>query len=289
MAASSALPEWSRPSAEECTRGLDEEARGWVNPDAVERLRAAVLAESSKWEAGRELLDSVAFLRRWIVARKGDVEAASRLLLRHIRWRQEECAEWFPGVPPSDDIVSGESWEGLEVRRGALQVEDLATGKVMIHGVDAEGSGIVFIFAGRHNMYETNAERTERLVVYTIERVLKGSRNGKAVVVFHFGDGFGWSAMDTTAAQYVVKILNANFPETVRTIYMVDTGFVFNTLWAVISPFLDIRTTRKIKFLGSDRGELRKNIPLDVLPLELGGEALVESDGAGGARSKASE
>ncbi len=109
MAASAAAADaWVTPTDEEAREGLDEQAAAWVTGAKVAAVRAAALKDSraKPGTAYADLLEKCLFVRRWLVAREGDVEEATKMLLRHLQWRQEECP-WFPELPPTDRIVSG--------------------------------------------------------------------------------------------------------------------------------------------------------------------------------------
>lgn len=108
MAASGTEAEtWATPTDEEAREGLDEQAAAWVTGANVAAVRNAALKDAlaKPGPAGTDMLDKCLFVRRWLVAREGDVEEATKMLLRHMQWRQEECP-WYPELPPTDRIVS---------------------------------------------------------------------------------------------------------------------------------------------------------------------------------------
>lgn len=153
------------------------------------------------------------------------------------------------------------------------QEEDLAAGKFMVHGHDIAGHPCLYVMAGNHNSYETTPARTQLAVLFGIEQLSRTLGDAQlGTVVFDFEDA-GWASMDTEAAKFVVKMLSLNYPEAISKIYIVNHGIAFSALWAVIYPFLSVRTTDKIKFLGA--GEIQAKIAVDQLPARYGGEALV--------------
>ena len=164
----------------------------------------------------------------------------------------------------------------------ASQVDDLSRGKVMRHGTSITGKPCLYVFADKHSVHDTTQERTQELVIYSIEQTVRTlGRTGGAVVIFDFKDA-PWSAMDTDAAKYVVRMLSLNYPESLDRILIVNYGMLFSALWTVISPFLSARTTAKVKFV--TEAQLTELIAPEQLPVRLGGTADVEPDEIGDSR-----
>lgn len=152
----------------------------------------------------------------------------------------------------------------------------------MRHGTTIAGKPCLYVFADKHSVYDTTQERTQELVIYSIEQTMRTlGRTGGAVVIFDFKNA-PWSAMDTDAAKYVVRMLSLNYPESLDRILIVNYGMLFSALWTVISPFLSARTTAKVKFV--TEAQLTELIAPDQLPLRLGGTADVEPDEIGDSR-----
>ncbi|KAF9563378.1 hypothetical protein CPC08DRAFT_632804 [Agrocybe pediades] len=63
------------------------------------------------------------------------------------------------------------------------------------------------------------------------------------------------------------------YPETMGKFYIINAPWAFTAVWMVIKPWLDVVTVNKIKILGSGyKDELKKQIPLENLPKEFGGQ-----------------
>lgn len=64
------------------------------------------------------------------------------------------------------------------------------------------------------------------------------------------------------------------YPETMGKFYIINTGFVFSTIWSVIKGWLDPVTVEKIHVLksGTHPPELLKQIDANNLPVEFGGK-----------------
>lgn len=62
------------------------------------------------------------------------------------------------------------------------------------------------------------------------------------------------------------------YPETMGKFYIINAPWAFTTVWAVIKPWLDEVTVKKIEILGSGyKDTLLKQIPAQNLPKEFGG------------------
>lgn len=165
---------------------------------------------------------------------------------------------------------------------------DLATGKAFLFGKDLKGGPVVYVLArGTHSVYETTAERTERLIVFMVEKAVRvlyetGAWSGTAVVDV---SDLGYAGMDVAAARYLIKTLIVGAPAAISHFLIVgSTGLVFTSLWAVVSLMLNERARRKIKFLTKgDREAFGPFIAPDELLSEYGGKADVVLDMKGGA------
>ena len=62
--------------------------------------------------------------------------------------------------------------------------------------------------------------------------------------------------------------------------YLINTPWIFRSVWAVIKPWLGERTQSKITLLGADyKEELLKHIDADKLPAEYGGTCTCNATG----------
>ena len=68
------------------------------------------------------------------------------------------------------------------------------------------------------------------------------------------------------------NITQDNYPELMGQTFIINTGYFFSGIWAVIKGWLDPVTRQKIKIIsGSGKKELLEVIDADKLPVELGG------------------
>jgi hypothetical protein len=82
-------------------------------------------------------------------------------------------------------------------------------------------------------------------------------------------------AVDTMALSYVQRSLTIDqnyYPERLKHLILVNAPWFFSAIWALIWPFVDANTAKKIVILGSDfLPKLREYIDDSQIPAELGG------------------
>ncbi len=70
----------------------------------------------------------------------------------------------------------------------------------------------------------------------------------------------------------VVSLASDNYPETLRKSYMINTPWLFNTVWYFIKGFITVRTVNKVLILGSNYlSSIAEEVDLDMLPQMVGG------------------
>lgn len=76
----------------------------------------------------------------------------------------------------------------------------------------------------------------------------------------------------STYVQQASNIGQHYYPETMGKFYIINSPYIFTTVWSVIKGWLDPVTVEKIKILGHKyQDELLQQIPAENLPRSLGG------------------
>merc|ERR1719300_1639990 len=72
----------------------------------------------------------------------------------------------------------------------------------------------------------------------------------------------------------VIGTAQTVYPETAFKIFIVNTGWSFRMIWAIVGFFIDKQTHEKIKILGTDwiKTVTKSGISLDQIPREWGGK-----------------
>lgn len=168
-------------------------------------------------------------IRRFLRARKGDVESTKRGIERHCQWRIEEKVDEI-----KEYDVSGE----IEV------------GKIQVYGKDKANRPVVYIFAVRHNKDQRNLEEMKKFIIFTLEKALALTKpdEEKMDIVFDL-NGFNKKCMDYDVVKLLINILGFNYPETLQVAYVVNAPFIFWACWVIIKPWLDPITAAKVKIV----------------------------------------
>lgn len=101
-----------------------------------------------------------------------------------------------------------------------------------------------------------------KYVIYAMEsfRLLMQPPNDKVVLLFDL-TGFGLKNMDWNCILYIVKCLEAYYPESLGTLYIHNAPWIFSGIWKLLGPMLDPVVRSKVKFT-------KKPEDLDLVPKE---------------------
>ncbi|KAK9863607.1 hypothetical protein WJX84_001947 [Apatococcus fuscideae] len=197
-------------------------------------------------------------LTRWLVAEDWSATKAFQRLCSHAPWR----ASTFPqGRIQENDIQS-----------------ELQAKKAFLQGTDKQGRAVAIVKGSKHSKINRNLEECKRLICYCLDGAidrcdLSKNPTGKVVAIFDLR-GISNDAMDTSALHAVFDLMQNHYPERLGMLWMYEASFFFNSIWKVVSPFIDTATKAKIRFIGKEgQAELQSIIDASVLPKDLGGQA----------------
>jgi hypothetical protein len=235
--ASNVLSQHSLTTVEE--RLKIAELRQLVNDEKEELLSTDAL----------KMYCSDAQLARNLRARKWDVLKAFEMLKKTLLWRKE----YKPELIIFEDIE-----------------EELKTGKQYRSGRDRSGRRIIVMRPSRENTREHDGNI--RLLVYTFEnalwrtngeRIVRGSSNipvlaqEQICVLINFTK---WSlklSPPWRTSMETLHIMQEHYPERLGLAVCYDPPSVFSVFWKLISPFIDVKTKSKIRFV-QPRGDKQK-------------------------------
>ncbi|OQO01727.1 hypothetical protein B0A48_12764 [Cryoendolithus antarcticus] len=242
---------------------------------------AAAIASTSPEELHQAFWEFVkmdnpdALLLRFLRARKWDVHAAIVMMVSTGQWRTKE-------MHVDDDIMlRGEAWAVREAAQGKTAQEkkegedflaQLRMGKSFLHGIDKEGRPCCYVRCRLHRGGEQTEKSLERFTVYTIEtaRLLLRPPVDTATVVFDMTD-FSLANMDYTPVKFMIKCFEANYPESLGSVVVYKSPWVFHSIWKIIRGWLDPVVASKVHF-ASNLGELETWIPKSRILKECGGD-----------------
>jgi len=156
-------------------------------------------------------------------------------------------------------------------------------------GIDEKGGPIVHIPFGRWCLDAITGKRDEMIRVATqyFEKVwrmmLFNSRGKEFVAQFSIiidMEGLGWRTLTYVDALQVgvhmIKLFEANYPETLRVAVLVNAPSIFPAIWKLIKPILSEATHAKVQFVEchqrkESREMMGQFISKDILPEKYGG------------------
>ncbi|KAK5057890.1 hypothetical protein LTR84_011891 [Exophiala bonariae] len=212
-------------------------------------------------------------LLRFLRARKWDVDKALVMLVSTMRWRSQE-------QHVDDDVVLKGEGGALEDSKSSdpavkKEGEDFLTqlrlGKSFLHGTDKEGRPLCFVRCRLHRGGEQSERSLERYTVYVIETARLALRPPveTACIVFDMTH-FTMANMDYTPVKFMIKIFEANYPESLGAVLVHKAPWLFQGIWKIIRGWLDPVVAAKVHFTSSVE-DLEAFIPKSQIIKELGG------------------
>ncbi|XP_021956355.1 SEC14-like protein 2 [Folsomia candida] len=216
-----------------------------------------------------ELEDKV--LVRWLRARNNNLKDAEQMLRKHVEWKVEMDVEniFENGIPPGWDEELPWVLAGFTPSGSAVCISD----------------SVKWDFQ-RFTTTEQRKKDFARYAILTLEEkwgtaLLMGKSRPYVPQLISIYDlkGLSWRQLSSPHAIEVglnlTRMAEANYPEIVQTLILVNVPRIFQIVWRLLSPFVTDRTKAKIMFLGWDKAEwtreISRHIPLDQFPKEYGG------------------
>ncbi|KDE02582.1 hypothetical protein MVLG_06865 [Microbotryum lychnidis-dioicae p1A1 Lamole] len=205
--------------------------------------------------------DPDGIMLRFLRARKWSGSAGVAMLCACIKWRMGGDVEKI--------FEKGE--EGMKDAEGFIM--QMETGKTYTQGTDRYGRPVVYIHVAKHRTFDQSPKALEDFVVFQMEsvRCLFSPPVDKIVMVFDM-TGFGIRNMDWRCILFIVKCLEAYYPESLNVMLIHNAPWVFQGIWKVLGPMLDPVVRAKIDFTKST-DDLVVHIPRNHLVKELGGSS----------------
>uniref|UniRef100_A0A0P5RR80 Cral/trio domain-containing protein n=1 Tax=Daphnia magna TaxID=35525 RepID=A0A0P5RR80_9CRUS len=223
-----------------------------------------------------------AYLARWLIARDFDIPKAEKMLRNSLEWRRQHKIDTIrDDLKPSEVLTNyvSASLVGRDKTQSPLWITRY--GRMDMKGVLRSAKKRDFI------MY----------VVYLVEtsiwRVISDSQKYRrspdtmvqTTVIF---DLEGLSMQHITnkqavdAAIKIIQIYEANYPEYLSRVFVINAPKVFSIAYPILKPFIHERTRDKIKIFGHDSKQWKAAILAEVDPEELPaayGGSMTDPDG----------
>lgn len=129
------------------------------------------------------------------------------------------------------------------------------TGKMYVRGYDKSGRAVIYMRPGKEN--SDNEDNNMRHLVFTLEKAIACSQKNKMAKICLIIDYEGFKfreAPPMSTAKRTIHILQHHYPERMHRAYVCNPPMIFKTFWAVIKPFVDPVTKKKICFCTGSKG-----------------------------------
>ncbi|TKY73718.1 Random slug protein 5 [Spatholobus suberectus] len=194
-------------------------------------------------------------IRRFLRARSLDVEKASAMFLKYMKWKRSFVPNGY--ISPSEIA------------------EDIAQGKMYVQGIDKKGRPITVAFAAKHLQNKNRGDGFKRYVVFALEKLCSRMPPGqeKFLAIADI-KGWGYANSDIRGYMNALSILQDCYPERLGKLFIVHAPFMFMTVWKIIYPFIDDNTKKKIVFVENKKlkSTLLEEIDESQLPDIYGGQ-----------------
>lgn len=198
---------------------------------------------------------------RFLRARKWDVDQAVAMLCAALCFRLDRDIEGL--------LAKGEN--GMKHLPGFLN--QFRRGISYAQGsTDKPGEHpIYFIHIARHYTSSQSIDTLQQVVLLAVEstRQMCTPPMERAVIVFDL-TSFGLKNMDWQCVLFLVRCLEAYYPECLHRIYVHGAPWIFRGIWQVLCPMLDPVVRQKIKFTSKAK-DLEEYIPPNKLSVGMGG------------------
>jgi len=213
------------------------------------------------------------FILKWLVAREFKLDVAEEMLRKSIEWRRinkiDTILDWYK---PPEVLVK-------YYTAGAIGY-DKSGGPVWIYSVgNLDVKGMFQSVSKKDYIWYCMIYLSERSRLHLRER---NKKNGTDVTYMTFIGDMSNVSMRTMyykpfldAGMESTKILEANYPENLGRLFVINAPKMFTMLFAIVKSLLSQSTIDKFRIYGTDENEwkaaLLEHIDADQLPVHYGG------------------
>ncbi|XP_061337663.1 uncharacterized protein LOC133284618 [Gastrolobium bilobum] len=193
-------------------------------------------------------------IRRFLRARDLDVDKASAMFLKYLKWRHS--------FVPNGSISPSEI------------PDELAHGKMFVQGHDKKGRPITVAFAAKH-FQNKDGDAFKRYVVFALEKLCSRMPPGQEKFLA-IADIKGWGYANSDLRGYLnaLAILQDYYPERLGKLFIVHAPSLFMKVWKIVNTFIDSNTKKKILFVENKKlkSTLLEDIDESQIPEIYGGK-----------------
>ncbi|XP_015905821.2 SEC14-like protein 4 [Parasteatoda tepidariorum] len=240
--------------------------------ELIDKLRERV----SDLDIGPEFHYDDTYYKKWLKARCFDLERAEEMLRKHIKFVRGNGLDKIEENFTPKEVTKyfhtaklGYDRDGFVVRIFNLGASDLRGLVLSLPKIDLYRYITNLILSDIREQEQDYPERKSHLEQH--------------VYILDF-NGLSWSTIvDRGVVQhtyFILKKYEANYPENMKAVYIVNTPSFFNFIWSWSKSVLPETITSKVEILPSEDAPsiITRNIDSNILPVSIGGTK-VDEDG----------
>jgi len=199
---------------------------------------------------------------RFLRARKWDVTRALGMFASCLKWRLDNDVE---------ALVQGGDEGNSKIEKF---LEQQRSGKTYALGTAVNEQPICYIHVKKHMTFGQPGSSMQKYVIYAMEsfRLLMMPPGDKVILFFDL-TGFGLKNMDWNCILFIVKCLEAFYPESLGILYIHNAPWIFSGIWKILGPLLDPVVRSKVAFTKNAK-DVADRVPAERLIADLGGEVV---------------
>jgi len=198
-----------------------------------------------------------ATLKRFLVARKFDVEEGFKMLMNYVQWR----------------LSNPENAVRQEDIKASLDAKKIYVGK------HTDKAGRIYFVCVARKHKRVNMQETRQLIIYSLDKVasayLTGEKGMDKLTFLMDWQNVSWENLDAQTLLAGLQTLQNYFPERLALMVMWKPPIMFWLMYKMVIPFVDEKTRGKI-VMAYKTEDLEKYFCMDNLPVSVGGSGSEE-------------
>jgi len=174
----------------------------------------------------------------------------------------------------TDFLIWKNTFQGIGVPNITVPsvINEINTGKCISFGRCHLGRPIIWIRFYLHKKSKTDPAEAERFIAWFFDnaRHIPRAKGIETTTVVIDLSNIGRDNMDLTVAKQWGNMLGTKYPECLGQGLLLNAPWIFSAFWSLLTPVLDPRTTKKLKFINQDK--LTDYMSKETILKQYGGE-----------------
>jgi hypothetical protein len=189
------------------------------------------------------------YVKRFLLARRRNVDEAFDMLRNTLRWRKEF------GLPTMKDTD--------------FPIEFYKIGGLFAYEKDKNGNVVIYMRVRMHRKIPELADPVKKFLMYIVNKVDREVDGNGCVIVFDCS-GAGYSNMDLDFLTFLISSGNSYFPVGIKYILVYELSWVLNAFRRIAMSLIPQSFLPLIKF--ANKNDITDYIPIENLPDYMGGQ-----------------